>query len=62
MRENMGHLFLNVVGKPFTSQCVKCGIIVDWQENKRQRTIIPVCPCQYSAKKEMLHILCGSEL
>ena len=61
MREIEGHLFSDIAGKPYVSQCVKCGIVVDWQAIRRQGVSIPKCSYHYPEQQEMRHTLCGFE-
>jgi len=61
MREIEGHLFSDVAGKPFVSQCVKCGIVVDWQTVRRHGVPTPKCSYRYSEEQKMQHTLRGFE-
>lgn len=61
MREIEGHLFSDVVEKPFVSQCVKCGTMVNWQAVRRQGVPIPKCSYQYPTREEIYCTLCASE-
>lgn len=61
MKENMGHLFSDIIGKPFSSQCVKCGIVVDWQAVRCCCAVIPECSYQYPTRSKTRDTPCGSE-
>lgn len=61
MREIEGHLFSDVAGKPFASQCVKCGIVVDWQAIRHHEGPIPKCSYRYSEEQKTQHTLRGFE-
>lgn len=52
MREIEGHLFSGISGKPFVSQCVKCGIVVDWQTVRRHGVPVPKCSYRYSEEQK----------
>lgn len=50
MRENEGHLLVQVAGMPFQSCCVKCGTLVDWYKVRSGEVVIPLCSYRYTTK------------
>jgi len=47
VRENEGHLFVDVAGHPFQSCCVKCGMTVDWMKVRYEGATIQKCTYEY---------------